>query len=143
MIKNDIAYQKSLQKLETDKEYIEKEHQRLSDLGLEGTQLEMAIQPLISFHEQLQEEVAYYERVKKGEFNPIHSLSDLGKNLIAYRIYKGMTQAELASRLNVSESQVSRDERHEYYGATTDKLERVMKAMEMTTVIHIELSLIS
>jgi len=54
-----------------------------------------------------------------------------------------MTQAELATRLNVSESQVSRDERHEYYGATTDKLERVMKAMEMTAVIHIELSLIS
>lgn len=51
-----------------------------------------------------------------------------------------MTQAELAKKLGVSEAQVSRDERHEYYGATTEKIEKVMKAMDMRATINIEIS---
>ncbi|HEY0827269.1 MAG TPA: hypothetical protein VGE40_04180 [Bacilli bacterium] len=42
-----------------------------------------------------------------------------------------MTQSQLAEQLGVAEAQVSRDERHEYYGATTDKVEKVMKAINM------------
>ncbi len=99
----------------------------------------MAIQPLISFHEQLKAEVEYYEKIKRGSFNPIYKFTDIGKTLIAYRIYLGMTQAELANKLGVSESQVSRDERHEYYGATTEKIETVMEAMGMKATINIEL----
>lgn len=98
----------------------------------------MAIQPLISFHEQLKAEVEYYEKIKRGSFNPIYKFTDIGKTLIAFRIYLGMTQSELASKLGVKESQVSRDERHEYYGATTEKIETVMEAMGMKTTINIE-----
>ncbi len=50
-----------------------------------------------------------------------------------------MTQSELANKLGVSEPQVSRDERHEYYGATTEKIETVMEAMGMKTTIIIEI----
>ncbi|MFD0958084.1 helix-turn-helix domain-containing protein [Paenibacillus chungangensis] len=42
-----------------------------------------------------------------------------------------MTQSELARKLEVSEAQVSRDERNEYYGATAEKIEAVMSAMGM------------
>ena len=41
--------------------------------------------------------------------------------LIALWIAKGLTQRELAERLEVSEMQVSRDERNEYYGVTRAK----------------------
>ena len=58
--------------------------------------------------------------------------------MIVYRIYWGMAQAELAKKLGVTESQVSRDERHEYYGATTEKIETVMDAMGMKATINIE-----
>lgn len=51
-----------------------------------------------------------------------------------------MTQAELANKLGVSESQVSRDERHEYYGATTEKIETVMESMGMKAIINIEIN---
>lgn len=140
MIKNEAAYQKALEKLKQDKEFIASEEKRFEEMGLNKEQVDMAIQPLISFHEQLKEEVKYYERIKRGSFNPIHKLTDIGKSLIAYRIYIGMSQAKLADKLGVSESQVSRDERHEYYGATTEKIETVMKAMGMKTVISIEVS---
>ena len=43
---------------------------------------------------------------------------DSGHLLISLRIAKGISQRELAKRLNVHESQVSRDERNEYFGIT-------------------------
>ncbi|WP_354572868.1 helix-turn-helix transcriptional regulator [Halalkalibacter oceani] len=66
------------------------------------------------------------------------SLHQLGKTLIAYRIYLGMSQQDLAERLGVSPSQVSRDERNEYYGARLERLQQVMEAMKMVskTEIH-------
>ena len=140
MIKNESAYQKAVDKLKRDQEYILSEKRRFEEIGLNAEQIEMAIQPLIAFHEQLKAEIEYYERIKRGSFNPIHKFTDIGKTLIAYRIYLGMSQAELARRLDVSESQVSRDERHEYYGATTEKIETVMDAMGMKATINIEIT---
>lgn len=140
MIKNEAAYQKALEKLRQDKEFIKSEKLRFKEMGLNDEQINMAIDPLISFHEQLKEEVEYYEKIKRGEFNPILKFTDIGKNLIAYRIYLNMTQAELARRLDVSEAQISRDERNEYYGATTEKIEAVMSAMGMKAIINIEIA---
>lgn len=139
MIKNESAYQKAVEKLKQDQEFISNEKKRFEKMGLNSDQTKMAIQPLISFHEQLKAEVEYYEKIKRGSFNPIYKFTDIGKSLIAYRIYLGMTQAELANKLGVSESQVSRDERHEYYGATTEKIETVMEAMGMKAIINIEI----
>ncbi|GAB6172992.1 hypothetical protein JCM15765_24700 [Paradesulfitobacterium aromaticivorans] len=139
IIKNEPAYQKAIEKLKQDQEFINSEKKRFEDMGLNSEQIKMAIQPLISFHEQLKAEVESYEKIKRGSFNPIYKFTDIGKTLIAYRIYLGMTQAELANKLGVSESQVSRDERHEYYGATTEKIETVMEAMGMKATINIEI----
>lgn len=139
MIKNESAYQKAVEKLKLDQEFINNEKNRFAEMGLNSEQIKMAIQPLLSFHEQLKSEVEYYEKIKRGSFNPIYKFTDIGKTLIAYRIYLGMTQSELANKLGVSEPQVSRDERHEYYGATTEKIETVMEAMGMKTTINIEI----
>jgi len=48
-----------------------------------------------------------------------------------------VTQRELAKRLEVSESQVSRDERNEYHGITVDRAQRVLDALgvEVTTEV--------
>ena len=62
----------------------------------------------------------------------------MGKTLIAYRIYLGLSQQELADRLGVSASQVSRDERNEYYGATLERLQEVMEAMRMISKTEIQ-----
>lgn len=139
MIKNEPAYQKAVEKLKQDQEFIASEKKRFEDMGLNSEQIKLAIQPLFSFHEQLKAEIEYYEKIKRGSFNPIYKFTDIGKTLIAYRIYLGMTQAELANKLGVSESQVSRDERHEYYGATTEKIETVMESMGMKATINIEI----
>jgi ribosome-binding protein aMBF1 (putative translation factor) len=134
MIKTETAYRKAVDKLQEDLEIIEKEKERFRSLGLTDEEVKIAIEPQITFHEQMKEEVEYYERIKRGDFGQCFNLNDLGKMLVAYRIYLGISQQELAARLDVAESQVSRDERHEYYGATKERLQEVMEAMDMTTV---------
>ncbi|WP_241156832.1 helix-turn-helix transcriptional regulator [Bacillus sp. FJAT-42376] len=54
-----------------------------------------------------------------------------------------MSQQDLANKLNVSPSQVSRDERNEYYGATFERIQSVMDAMIINSVTRIDSSLIS
>ncbi|WP_037289493.1 helix-turn-helix domain-containing protein [Saccharibacillus sacchari] len=140
MIKTEAAYRKAISKLKEDLAFIQQEKDRFQALGLNDEQIERAIEPQIAFHEQMKEEVAYYERIKRGEFAPIWNLSEIGRTLIAYRIYIGLSQQELAARLNISETQVSRDERNEYYGATTERIQAVMQAMGMRVVSKVELA---
>ena len=139
MIKTEPAYKKALDKLQEDKIFMENQKKALEEMGLTNEQIEKALQPSITFHEQLKEEVVYYERIKRGQFDPIINLHELGKTLIAYRIYLGLSQQELADGLGVSPSQISRDERNEYYGATLERLQQVMEAMGMVSKTEIHL----
>mgnify|MGYP003898398865 CR=1 FL=1 len=61
--------------------------------------IKRALDPMRSFHEQLQEEIVSYERLKRGEFDEIHNFEGLGRLLVALRISQGVSQRELAERL--------------------------------------------
>jgi predicted transcriptional regulator len=84
---------------------------------------------LVSFHLQLNEEVASYERLKRRELGELTNLRGLGHSLICLRIAKDVSQAELAQRLGVNPSQVSRDERNEYHGITLERAAKVLEAL--------------
>lgn len=51
----------------------------------------------------------------------------MGKFLIALRIAFGLTQKELAGLLEVTEAQISKDERNEYHGVSFEKVGRIME----------------
>ncbi len=106
--------------------------------GFNSQQMKLAIDPLISFTLQLREEVEEYEKLKRGQFDTFVNLSGLGRTLIALRIYKGMTQKDLAEKLGVSEPQVSRDERNEYHGSSIEKIQRVLDVLEVKIQSKIE-----
>lgn len=138
MIKNGTAYEKAQRKLRQAEAELAAETVRLHHLGLNARQVAKQLAPLYGMCEKLARDIRYYEEIKRGVFPPIRKLTELGRHLIAYRIYIHMSQAELAARLGVSESQISRDERNEYYGATVSKLEAVIDALGMRTTIRIE-----
>ncbi|AGK96627.1 helix-turn-helix domain-containing protein [Clostridium pasteurianum] len=138
MIKTDKDYQNAITKLREDIKLINKQKEELYKLELTDEQVARAVEPLISFHEQLREEVEYYERIKRGDFDTIFNLETLGKVLIYFRIYRGLSQKELADILCVSPTQVSKDERNEYYGASIEKIQRVMNALGMITKTKID-----
>jgi transcriptional regulator with XRE-family HTH domain len=87
------------------------------------------MEPLLSFQARLEEEVAWYENVRRRNFAPLTDLTHTGRLLIALRIANSLSQRELAQRLGVGESQVSRDERNEYHGITVERAQRILDAL--------------
>ena len=94
--------------------------------------------PIRSFHEQLREEVESYERLKRGDFEELRNFEGLGRLLIALRIASGLTQRDLAEKLEVHESQVSRDERNEYHGVTVERANRVLEALGVVLTSRVD-----
>jgi|SRR6516162_1810064 hypothetical protein len=138
MIKTEKEYQECLKRLEKDKEHIKIMKQNLVKKGLSKREIERALEPALSFHEQLNEEVEWYNRVKRGNFLPMSNLTAVGPLLIALRIAAGITQKELADRLDVDVSQVSRDEKNEYHGITLERAQRIVDALHSGLEIRVK-----
>ena len=134
MIKTEIEYKAMVQRLKSDLDYMRQQEKILQDMGLSEEEVCRAMEPSMSFHEQLKEEVEYYERIKRFDFEALENFSDFGRFLIALRIALGLTQSDLAKRLSVSEAQISRDEKNEYHGISVEKAGRVLEALGVTVV---------
>jgi ribosome-binding protein aMBF1 (putative translation factor) len=129
MIRNEAEYKEAVKRVNEEKRRLDEQRKRLEEMGLGPQEIKRAIDPIRSFHLQLEEEVASYERLKRGEFDELRNLRGLGHLLISLRIARGMSQRELAAKLEVSESQVSRDERNEYHGITLERAGRILDAL--------------
>ncbi len=112
MIRNENEYKDTVRRLGEQEERLKQQAAQLKQTKLSKDAIKRVLNPVRSFHEQIKEEVASYERLKRGEFDELQNFAGIGRLLIALRIPKGLTQRELAERLEVSETQVSRDERH-------------------------------
>ena len=135
MIRNETEYQEAVQRIADEAARLKEQRSKLNELDLSKEEIKRVLDPMRSFHEQLKEEVASYERLQRGEFEEIQNFEGLGRLLIALRISQGLSQRELAERLGAHESQVSRDERNEYHGVTIERVGRILEALgaEVTT----------
>jgi DNA-directed RNA polymerase specialized sigma subunit len=131
VIRNENEYKEAIQRLRDEKKRLDAHRATLAATGLSKTEIKRAMNPLRSFHMQLEEEVEAYERLKRGDFGELENLHGLGRTLVALRIALGLTQRELAERLCVDESQVSRDERNEYHSITVDRASRILDALRV------------
>jgi len=131
MIRNEAEYQEASKRLDDETQRLEQHRARLKETGLGDDEIKRVIDPLASFHLQLREEVDAYERLKRGEFEELDNLRGLGHLLITSRIAQGLTQRELARRLGVHETQVSRDERNEYFGITLERAAKILDALSV------------
>ncbi len=138
MIKTESEYQECLRRLQQDFEFVAAQRKALEKTGLGIEEIERALEPSLSFNEQLKEEVEWYEHVKRRDFGAIRNLNGLGRLLIALRIANGLSQAELARKLNVDESQISRDERQEYHSITVERAQKILNAMGEHLILRVE-----
>lgn len=138
MIRSEAEYQEAVNRLKQDREFLQGEEARLRTMGLSRDEIKRALDPMKSFRAQLDEEVASYERLKRGQFDELLNFNGLGRMLVALRVYSGVSQRDLAERLGVHESQVSRDERNEYHGVTVERAGRVLEALgvELRTLVE-------
>jgi len=139
MIRNESEYQEASVRLAEESQRLAAHRARLKEAGLNNDEIKRVIDPMESFHLQLKEEVESYERLKRGEFEELENLRGFGHLLISLRIAQGISQRELAKRLNVHESQVSRDERNEYFGITLERAVKILDALNVRLHTKVEI----
>jgi DNA-binding XRE family transcriptional regulator len=132
MIRNDTEYQYTLKQVREQASRMKEQEAELKGMDLSKEEIKRAMDPIRSFHNQLREEVESYERLKRGEFDEFVNFQGIGRLLIAVRIAQGISQRELAQRLGVHESQVSRDERNDYHGITVERASRILEVLGVT-----------
>lgn len=140
MIRNEAEYREAVRRITDESKRLEEQSAKLKEMGLNSEETQRAMAPMCSFHEQLKEEVTFYEKLCRGEFEEVHNFDGIGQLLIALRIARGVKQRELAERLGVHESQVSRDERNEYHGITLDRAGRILDALGVELVTKVRLA---
>lgn len=139
MIRNEAEYQEASARLADERQRLAEHRTRLKEAGLGEEEIKRVIDPMESFHLQLKEEVASYERLKRGEFEELENFRGFGHLLISLRIAQGISQRELAKRLSVHESQVSRDERNEYFGITLERAVKILDALNVRLHTKVEM----
>jgi DNA-directed RNA polymerase specialized sigma subunit len=138
LIRNEKEYREALSRLKQDEEVIDAQRRALVEMGLPEEQVERGLGPMLSASSQIREEINWYERALRRDFEVSHDVGDIGRMLVALRIANDLTQADLANKLGVSEAQVSRDERNEYHGITVERAQRILEAMGETMLLEIE-----
>lgn len=138
MIRTEIEFQNSRKRLEQIEQLLRDQEAKLAAEGLRPAQIKRALDPSRVLHVQIKDELDSYERLKKGRFDELRNLHGVGQMLIGVRIAMGLSQRELAEKLGVHESQVSRDERNEYYGITIERAARILDALGVEATTRVE-----
>jgi DNA-binding XRE family transcriptional regulator len=140
MIKTDSECREAESRIKAEADRIEEISRRLVEQRLDHESIKRVIDPLVSFHVQLQEEIDAYKKIKNGDFGIIQNLRDLGRILIGLRIYANLSQRKLAGLLDVDESQVSRDERNEYRNITLERASKIVEILRAQVKMQVTTS---
>jgi len=136
MLRTEKELEGAKKQLSKLNELYETQMTELQGKGLSKKQAEDSLSSSFTYAKQCQEEIDLYERLKKGELPPEDHFASLGRYFVAARIARKMTQRQLAERLNVKESAVSRDERNEYHGMSTDKMYKVAAVLGLKVLVQ-------
>lgn len=140
MIHDEKEYAEAVERIAQEKQRLATQKATLKAMGLGSAEIKRALDPMVSFHQQLGKKAHSYERLKRGEFDDANNLRGLGPLLVSLRIARGLTQRQLAEKPGVHESQVSRDERNEYHSVTVKRTARILDALGAEVRSHVELS---
>lgn len=132
MIRNENEYNKAVERIMEEEKRLKQYREAYAKEGLTSEQIKRAIDPILSFHFQLKEEIESYERLKRGDLGELANFHGFGTTIIGLRIALGLTQREFARRLGVDETQVSRDEHNEYHGITVERASKILDALNVT-----------
>lgn len=86
---------------------------------------------------QLESAIQAYEAFASGDLSSLEG-QPLGVALIAARIARGMSQAELARRTGLDAAQINRHEINEYRSAGQPHIELIRKTLELGARYHLE-----
>jgi ribosome-binding protein aMBF1 (putative translation factor) len=129
MIRSDKDYRGTVRRIRGTEEELRAEEERLEREGRTKVEIKRLLDDVRTVLAGLIEEKEMYERLLRRDYSDLVRLEGLGQVLVALRIGEGLTQRELAEKLGVDESLISRDERNEYHGITVERAKKILAAM--------------
>lgn len=138
MIKSDTEYQKAVRRLEDEDKAIRESRAQLVAEGMADDHIQRVLDPLMSFHAQLEEEIHSYERIKRGHIDQISNFAGLGRSVIAMRIAAGKSQRDIAHTIGMDPANYNRLEKNEFHGAKHDLIATILKAIGYRAITTFE-----
>jgi transcriptional regulator with XRE-family HTH domain len=133
MIKNDRQYKITRTQAEKFRKSVSDVREKLSEGAGERDSLKWKLQhsALEAQLADLDAEVRGYESLqeKRNESLEITSLDELPSVLIKARIASGLTQKQLATKVEVKEQQIQRYEATDYAGASLQRIQQIIEAL--------------
>jgi transcriptional regulator with XRE-family HTH domain len=139
MIRSEAEYKDAVARSKKSAEHLVAYREELSGQGLSTDEAERAIGLAVYLLDDMECEIRRYEKIRRGDLSDFKSLREIGQLLVAARLARGSSQRDLAERLNVHESQVSRDERNEYQGVSLERAAQILEALSVGVEIRVSL----
>lgn len=132
MIKNEAQYKNTKRLIEQFGDSI-----RSLKGGKKGDFTKFEIAGMEAQVEELNEEVRVYEALKTGHLTSIHvdDITEIYKVIIQGRIARGLTQKQLAEKLDVAEQQIQRWEATDYESISSANLRQVLDVLRINIPI--------
>lgn len=131
LIKNQRDCAKRIQEIKEYEKQISQSTELLINIGLTPDQINGHLSSLNGVVEDLQKEVNEYNDLKNKTKTPCGDITGIGEILIKTRIYLGLTQKELADKMRIDETQISRYERSNYRGINLTRFLEIIEALEV------------
>jgi transcriptional regulator with XRE-family HTH domain len=139
MIRSESEYRDALSRSAKAAGQLVHHSRELSDKGLSPGEIENNVALMVGLQEDLQGDITRYEKYREGDLTGLKSLREIGDLLIAARIARGLSQRDLAEKLGIHESQVSRDERNEYQGISCERATQVLEVLSVDLELRAKL----
>lgn len=132
MIKSDAQRERTLAQIEGFRQALGKVDREKS--GKRSAAIRASYESMIR---QLDDELHEYDHLKSGELEipRIERLDQIAPFIVKLRIVKGVSQTELAGRLGVSKQVVSRYEETDYQTVAVSRLQEILDAIGVKTVV--------
>ena len=130
MIRREKAYKIGLELIDKYLEYVKNQRDDLNARDLPVEYVNTALEAPLSFIEGIKDDVTEYENFKNGNFLKITDISSIGRLLVGARIYKGMSEKDLADKLKVKESRILADEANEYFNISISRAQQILNAID-------------
>src|SRR5207302_7741565 len=124
LIHTEAQYQRSLKMFQESEKGLIADQKKLKKEGRTKEEIKRLLDPTRSFLNDMAYDLKWYERAKKGKIPAGEPFETIGRMLIALRIGKGLTQEQLAEKLEVSQSMISQDENDEYHGISVERAQK-------------------
>ena len=134
MIKTDAQRERTVVQIDGFRHALAKSAQKAS--GKRAAAIRGSYEEMIR---QLEEEVREYDELKTGSFAlpSIERLDQIAPFIVKIRIAKGVSQTELAMRLDVSKQVISRHEEDQYQSVNLNRLQAILDVLGISVKVSI------